>query len=642
MHPADKTFSVDSSIGALYRHPAGNDIVEKLLLQTGAPKRLLLNPITKNLRLGALQYLSLGRIDRGFLDALVSLLNEQPQEVAPIDTMLDQQWWHDTVIYQIYPRSFQDSNGDGIGDLAGITSRLDYLERLGVGAIWLSPIFDSPNDDMGYDIRDYRRIMDEFGNLDDFDDLVKQTHSRGIRVILDLVVNHTSDEHRWFRDALENEDSPFRDYYFFVKGSPDQPPNNWSSFFSGPAWRYYEEQGLWALHLFSSKQMDLNWDNPAVRQEVADIADFWVNRGVDGFRLDVINYISKRSGLPDGNQLIGEVMGFSGVEHYFLGPHLHEYLAELNERSFAPKGIFSVGETPGIGHMVGKQITDPERKELDLIFNFDHLETTGHTRQDDYRYDLNYLKDYYTTAMSEYRGQYWMSLFLENHDNPRMVSKVNPDPRWRIPLAKLIGGTLLTLRGTPFLFQGQELGMVNQDFKSIADLRDVEALNAYEEAIQFEEPDQVFRDLLAGTRDHARTPMQWSGEQWAGFSPAKPWLVGDQDYLEFNAEAEESDPDSVLEFYRSLISWRNGHKNVVLDDIEFCDLNVHDYWVYLRGKRHLVQMNLSCEPLNLPGDLTSIGLVASAQLLLSNRPYDPEYPVDPGQLAPYEWRLWEL
>ena len=633
-------FSEDSSIDQVYEHPAGRDIIDKLLMQTGAPAWVVLNPVVRNLRLSALKRLSFGKVDEAFLETLVNLLDAQPAQPSPATGEPKREWWKSDVIYQIYPRSFQDSNGDGIGDLKGVTSRLDYVRDLGAGAIWMSPIFDSPNDDMGYDIRDYRKIMAEFGSMEDFEELVREAHARDLKVVLDLVVNHTSDEHEWFQEALKDPESPYRDYYFFREGDgTETPPNNWESFFSGPAWNHYEDQDLWALHLFSSKQMDLNWENPKVREEVADIARFWIDKGVDGFRLDVINYISKAPGLPDGNELIGQVMGFTGVEHYFYGPKLHEHLAGLNAAAFAPSDTFSVGETPGIGTQVGKQLSDPGQPELDLIFSFDHLETPGHVRQDDYRYDLNFLKTYYEQALSELKGQYWMSLFFENHDNPRMISKVNPDPAVRGVLGKLLGGIELTLRGTPFLFQGQELGMVNQDFQSIEDLRDVEVLNAFAELAKTVGEDEAFKKLLPGTRDHARTPMQWDDSEFGGFSSATPWISGTGDHLLTNAKAEAEDPNSMLEFYRWLIHWRNEHPDFVYSPIEFLDGKVPDYWAYRRGD-HLVQMNLGGSLLKVGGNLQSTELAGDATLLRSNHRHKGG--VLPHTLRPYEWRLWKI
>lgn len=633
------TFSLDSSIGQIYSHPAGRDVIDKILLQVGAPRAAVTNVIVRNLRLGALKYVSLGKLDNAFLQALIEVLNTRPDSVSEVVGEAAPAWWKEAVFYQIYPRSFQDSDGDGIGDLAGITSRLDYLVGLGVNALWLSPIYDSPNDDNGYDIRDYRAIMAEFGTLDDFENLVQQAHARGLRIVMDLVVNHTSDEHEWFQRALQG-DPRYRDYYFFRPvTTPGRPPNNWVSFFSGPAWRYFPQIDQWALHLFSPKQMDLNWENPQVRQEVADIAKFWIDRGVDGFRLDVINYISKRPELPDGNPLIGQVIGFSGIEHYFYGPHLHEYLAQLNRTAFAPTGTFSVGETPGIGHQVGKLLTDPQRHELDLIFSFDHLETPGHVRMDDYRYDLNYLKHYFGEAQGEFSGQYWMSLFFENHDNPRMISKVNADPRYRKALGKLLGGILMTLRGTPFIYQGQELGLVNHDFGAIEELRDVESLNLYAELLKTDTAEEAFGKVLVGSRDHARTPMPWDGSAHAGFSTGTAWIKAplSDAPADITVESQMGDQDSVLEFYRRLIALRrDSPDDLIYGPVEFLDAGVLDYWAYRRGKSVLVQMNLGEQQLPVDPEWQSAQIASRGRELLSSGADTA------GVLAPYEFRITRI
>jgi oligo-1,6-glucosidase len=486
-------------------------------------------------------------------------------------------WWKEAVFYQIYPRSFKDSNGDGIGDLKGITEKLDYLKKLGVDAIWLSPVYDSPNDDNGYDIWDYRKIMREFGSMQDFDQLLDQVHARDMRLIMDLVVNHTSDEHRWFKESLSEPSSKYGDYYIFrVK------PNNWTSFFSGSAWNYYKERNQYALHLFSKKQMDLNWENPDVREEVKDLVKWWLHKGVDGFRMDVINYISKRPGLPDGDENIGKLMKFTGVEHYFYGPKLHKYLHELKKDAFMPYKAFSVGETPGVGMEMSKLLTGDYRQELDMVFSFDHLETPGHTRYDDYRYDLNYYKDYMIDWMENYGSHCQTSLFFENHDNPRMISKINPDPKYRVVIAKLLATMQMTLKGTPFVFQGQEIGMINQDFSSIDDLRDVEALNMYDELKDSMGEEVAFDRLIAGTRDHARTPMQWTSGKNEGFSEGTPWIKAGSDCSICNAQGEMKDEDSVWSYYKKIIKLRGNHKAFTYGTIEIVEKKNKDLFTYYR------------------------------------------------------------
>ena len=374
----------DSTVGELYHSPVGHDALARILLQLGIPERAITNRAVSSLRLRTIANLTKKKLGMDFFDALLNLMDAEEDEPVASKGRITPKWWKEAVFYQIYPRSFCDGNGDGIGDLPGIISKLDYLQRLGVDALWLSPIYDSPNDDNGYDIRDYDKIMEEFGTMEDFESLLSEVHKRGMRLIMDLVVNHTSDEHEWYRQARQ-PDSPYRDYYFIQKDDGSHtPPNNWTSFFSGPAWKYEEETDSWALHLFSTKQMDLNWDNPKMREEVIAMVKRWLARGVDGFRMDVINYISKEEGLPQGNEVIGNLMGYFGIEHYFYGPRLHQYLREIREKAFEPYQAFSVGETPGLGMKMAQLVTGQERRELDMIFSFDHLETPGHVRFENY------------------------------------------------------------------------------------------------------------------------------------------------------------------------------------------------------------------------------------------------------------------
>ena len=363
----------DSRIGEIYATPIGHDIIHTLLLQTGLPEKAVANPVVRRLSLRALQKLAPGRLDDSLVDSLLGLLNHETQTPPAPTGGITRKWWKEAVAYQIYPRSFADSNGDGVGDLRGIREKLPYLKELGVNLLWLSPVYDSPNDDNGYDIRDYRKIMAEFGTMEDFDALLAEAHANGMKLIMDLVVNHTSDEHPWFQSSLRDPDGPCRDYYIWHKGRDGKEPNNWVSFFSGPAWNYYPERDEWALHLFSKKQMDLNWDNPALRREVYDMIDWWLAKGVDGFRMDVINLISK-DGLADGSEALAGAIGLRGIEHYFYGPRLHEYLAEMRRESFGRYDAVTVGETAGLGMQMSKMLTAESRAELDMVFNFDALE----------------------------------------------------------------------------------------------------------------------------------------------------------------------------------------------------------------------------------------------------------------------------
>jgi oligo-1,6-glucosidase len=525
-----------------------------------------------------------------------------------------------------------DSNGDGVGDLVGIASKLDYLKALGVDVIWLSPIYDSPNDDNGYDIRDYRAIMREFGDMADFDGLLEQVHAHGMKLIMDLVVNHTSDEHAWFLSALQGRGSPCHDYYIWKKsGVAGQPPNNWDSFFGGSAWNYYEDQDEWALHLFSKKQMDLNWESPALRAEIYDMVNWWLSKGVDGFRLDVISYISKAQGLPDGNAVIGKMMGCCGVEHYFYGPRLHEYLRELRGETFDRFDVFTVGESPGTGMEMSKLLTADYRRELDMVFSFDHLENPGKTRFDDYCYDLNHLKKVFSDWQLNYGDNCWNALFLENHDNPRMISKVNPSPEVRIVLGKLLAMLQLTLKGTPFIYQGQELGMVNADFTAPGQLRDVESVNLFNELLGKAGEENAMKKVNAGSRDHARTPMQWSGGPNAGFTAGEPWLAVNSGYTDCNAEAEERDGGSVLNYYRELIALRHGNKALVYGRFTPVRPKTRGVFCYFRefeGARFYIELNLTER--EQPRPFQARGF----ERLLSNYP-------EPGKrLRPYEAAIY--
>ena len=574
----------ETRVKEIYRTPIGKDMIDKIFLQIGKDSSIITYPFIRNMKMKSVAKLSKGKIDKEFFDSFFKLINTQVETCKTNSKEKEERiWWKEAVFYQIYPRSFKDSNGDGVGDIGGIIEKLDYLMDLGITCIWLSPIYDSPNDDNGYDIRDYKQILEEFGTMDDFDRLLMNIHRRGMRLIMDLVVNHTSDEHAWFQNALKDKNSEEHGYYIFKKGTKEQPPNNWTSFFEGSAWNYYEELEEWGLHLFSKKQMDLNWDNPKLREKVFEIVDWWLQKGVDGFRMDVGNLISKREGLPEGNQMIGELIGIYGIENYIYGPNLNAYLKELRKKGFKSNEKFLVGETPGIGLEMAKLLTAKEQKEMDMIFNFDHLETPGHERFDQYQYDLNYYKKYMIHWMNHYGKNCRMSLFFDNHDNPRMLSKVNENTKYRIPLAKLLALMQMTLRGTPFIFQGEEIGMINVNFKSIDEIRDVESLNHYQEVLKTSTPEEAFKNVLSGTRDHARVPMQWSSEMYAGFSECKPWIEGDQDYLTNNVEEQIFDINSTIHFYKKLIALRNESLVLKYGNIRFVEEKKKDLFAYYRN-----------------------------------------------------------
>ncbi len=623
---------MSSRVRDVWAHPLGRDVIEKILLQLGRSPRWVDNPLVGALRLSTLDRWLSRRVGEGFFATVIELLSQHADVPASDTTAARDEWWKHAVFYQVYPRSFMDGDGDGVGDLVGILSRLDYLEELGVDALWLSPIYDSPNDDNGYDIRDYRAILPEFGTMEDLERLIAELHRRGMRLIMDLVINHTSDEHPWFQQALEDPESPYRDYYFFRPGTPDTPPNNWTSFFSGPAWRWFPERGEWAMHLFSSKQMDLDWSHEPMRAELVEMVRWWLERGVDGFRLDVINYISKPAGLPDGHPTVGALMQYTGVEHYFAGPRLHEHLRQLRAEAFAPYDAVSIGETPGVGAQLGKLLTGADRGELDMIFSFDHLDAPGRTRFDDYRYDLTYLRDHWTQWQRDYGATCWPSLFYENHDNPRMISKVDARPEFRTAVGTLLAVVQLTLRGTPFLYQGQELGLVDHAFSSIAQLRDVESLNRYAALREQGRSDAAaFADVLAGSRDHSRVPMPWTPGAHGGFTTGTPWLVGDGDHEEWNAQAQTADAASVLSAYRALIALRRAHPALVCGEIAFAPRR-RGLWGYERqtGEERLrIIVNLGDRPRRWRAPERGELLYASGE-------------ADAVRLGPYEARIYAL
>ena len=463
-------------------------------------------------------------------------------------------WWQSAVVYQIYPRSFADSDGDGIGDLRGIASRLDYLAELGVDVVWLSPVYPSPQDDNGYDISDYQDIDPVFGTLADFDALLAAVHERGIKLVMDLVVNHTSDEHPWFAESRSSRDNPKRDWYWWRA-----EPTNWRSFFSGPAWELDEATGEYYLHLFSRKQPDLNWENPEVREAIYSMMRWWLDRGVDGFRMDVINMISKDTSLPDAPVLDGVALG-DGSPYYQCGPRIHEFLHEMHREVFEGRDgeLLTVGEMPGVTLEEAKLFTDPARREVDMVFQFEHVQLDQDGSKWNHRRlrlrDLKQSLGRWQTGLAE-TG--WNSLYWNNHDQPRVVSRFGDDGEHRVQAAKMLGTVLHLHRGTPYVYQGEELGMTNAPFAGIDDFRDIESLNHYAEA-----GEDSLDALRAMSRDNARTPMQWDGSEHAGFTSGTPWLAVNPNRTEVNAEAARADPGSVFHHYRALIELRHSEPAV--------------------------------------------------------------------------------
>jgi oligo-1,6-glucosidase len=486
----------------------------------------------------------------------------------------DAPWWTSAVVYQVYPRSFADSTGDGIGDLVGITSRLDHLQRLGVDVVWLSPIYRSPQADNGYDISDYQAVDPVFGTLADFDRLLEQVHERGMRLVMDLVVNHTSDEHPWFVESRSGKDSPKRDWYWwrparegFAAGEPGAEPTNWESFFSGPTWTLDETTGEYYLHLFDRKQPDLNWENPEVRAAVHEMMRWWLDRGVDGFRMDVINFISKDPALPDGPTTGTGGLG-NGFAHFATGPRVHEFLQEAHREVFAGRegNFLTVGEMPGVTWQDARLFTDPARGEVDMVFQFEHvsLDHGPGGKFDPKPLDLRDLKaslGRWQTALAE-TG--WNSLYWNNHDQPRVVSRFGDGS----PASATALATVLHLhRGTPYVYQGEELGMTNAPFAGVDDLRDVESLNHFHRSVAAgQNPEAVLRALRAMGRDNARTPVQWDASDGAGFTDGEPWIAVNPNHTTLNAAAQYDDPDSVFHHYRRLVELRHTRAVVALGD----------------------------------------------------------------------------
>lgn len=626
----------NTKIKDILKSPAGHDIIAKALYSMGLDVSLISKTPVGNLKISSIEKLTMGKLGDGFIESLLGLLNAEKDVPLTDNAPVEKKWWKEAVFYQIYPRSFKDSNGDGIGDLCGIIEKLDYLKDLGINAIWCSPVYDSPNDDNGYDIRDYRKIMDEFGTMDDFDRLLSEVHKRDMKLIMDLVINHSSDEHEWFKSSVSDKNSPYKDYYIWRDGDENTPPNNWDSIFRGSAWNYYPERKQWALHLFSKKQMDLNWENENLRKDLYDMINWWLEKGIDGFRLDVISFISKTEGLPDGNEIIGGLMGFKGCEHYFYGPKLHKYLNEMNLNTFSKYGAFTVGECQGTGIEMSKLMTGDYRKELDVVFSFDHMDNPGKARFSNYKYDLRPMAKELVKWQLHYGNHCWPTVFFENHDWPRMTSKVCPDGYYRNELSKLLAMIQMTFKGTPFVYQGQEIGMTNNDFEKITDFRDVESLNTYKEKVESGLSEkEAYKIVLFGSRDHARTPMQWSSDINGGFSSGTPWIEVNKNYRVINAEKQISDEKSVYSFYKKMIELRHKYSTLVYGDFELCKKNFKNVLSYYRigenGEKFLVEINLTDKPQKRSVDSEGFELLIS-NVLTSRR----------GDLSPFEANLYKI
>lgn len=519
---------------------------------------------------------------------------------------MEKAWWKEAVVYQIYPRSFCDSNGDGIGDIQGIISKLDYIRDLGVDIIWLSPVYQSPNDDNGYDISDYQAIMDEFGTMGDFEELLKKAHDRGLKIIMDLVVNHTSDEHKWFAESRKDRDNPYRDFYIWAEGKNGKAPNNWGSWFGGPAWEYDEKTDMYYLHIFSKKQPDLNWDNEKVRTAVFDMMTWWLDKGIDGFRMDVISLISKVPGFPDGEKgegVYGDLTPFCAH-----GPHVHEYLREMNERVLSKYDIMTVGEAACVTLEEAKKYAGYDRHELNTVFQFEHVEGTKGPlgKWTDEKLSLTQLKRIFKKWDEGMDGIGWNTLFWSNHDQPRAVSRFGDDsPKYRELSAKMLGTCLHMMRGTPYIYQGEELGMTNAGFERLEQYRDLESINAYREYVSGGRAshEEMIKYLKLISRDNARTPMQWEDAPNGGFTEGTPWIEVNGNYKEINAALETADKDSVYAYYKELIRLRHEMEIIVYGSFELLMEDSEEVFAYKReyeGKSLYVMCNFTKEEVICP------------------------------------------
>ncbi len=544
-------------------------------------------------------------------------------------------WWKEAVIYQIYPRSFADSNGDGIGDLNGITAHLDYLETLGIDVIWLSPVYKSPNDDNGYDISDYRDIMDDFGTMEDFDRLLAEAHRHHIKIVMDLVVNHTSDEHAWFIESRSSKDNPHRDYYIWKEPKNGKEPNNWGSCFGGSAWELDERTGMYYLHCFSKKQPDLNWENPKVRDEVFDMMNWWCEKGIDGFRMDVISMISKDQSYPDGPVEDGLYGSFG--PYVCNGPRVHEFLQEMNNRVLSHYDLLTVGEAAGVTIDEAKKYANSDGTELGMVFQFEHVDLVKSPigKWTDQKPQLTDFRRVMNKWQYELEGKAWNSLFLDNHDQPRVVSRFGNDSEaYRVISAKMLATCLHMMKGTPYIYQGEELGMTNVYFDKLEDYRDIESINAFHQYVDsgIVKAEDMMRYLKEISRDNARTPMQWDDSKNAGFTDGTPWINVNPNYKEINAKAAVADPNSVFHYYQELIKLRHtlpiivyGKFQGLLEDSE----TIYAYNRLLDGQ----VLTVACNFIDQEQDCTLFDDLAGEELISNYKEHKA------GKLQPYEARV---
>ena len=498
-------------------------------------------------------------------------------------------WWKKTVVYQVYPKSFQDSNNDGIGDLPGITSRLPYIKKLGADVIWLNPVYKSPDKDNGYDISDYCAIQTNYGTMADFDEMLETAHSLGLKIMMDLVVNHTSDQHKWFQESRKSIDNPYRDYYIWRDSVDGREPNNWGSRFDGSAWEFDEKTGQYYLHLYTKEQPDLNWENPKVRKEVWNLMRFWLDKGIDGFRMDVINLISKPEGLPDGNKKAGAKYGGTGL--VANGHRLNEFLEEMNDKVLSKYDVMTVGEMPGSTPKEAIKYAGLNENKLNMVFQFNHMNVSGNPDKrlghwNDEPIDLVDLKKVLSKWEIALDGKGWNSLYWSNHDQSRAVSRfATDDSRYRVLAAKMLGTTLHMLQGTPYVYEGEEIGMTNAHFTELSQYEDIQSLNAYKELVEVEkivDKETMLKYLAYRTRDNARTPMQWDRGTNAGFTEGQPWLAVNPNYSQINVEENLEDSNSVFYYYQKLIELRHNSDLVVYGDYAVIDMEDEEVFTYRR------------------------------------------------------------
>ncbi|EOU1111016.1 alpha-glucosidase [Clostridium perfringens] len=553
---------------------------------------------------------------------------------------MNKKWWKELIAYQIYPKSFMDSNGDGIGDIQGIISKLDYLKDLGIDLIWLCPMYKSPNHDNGYDISDYKDILDEFGTMDDFNELLNEVHNRGMKLIIDLVINHTSHEHPWFIESRSSRDNPKRDWYIWREGKGDEEPNNWESIFKGSAWEFCENSEEYYLHLFAKEQPDLNWENKEVRRELYNMINWWLDKGIDGFRVDAISHIKKEEGLKDMDNPEG-LKYVSSFEKHMNVEGINSHLKELKEETFSKYDIVTVGEANGVSANEADHWVAEDEGTFNMIFQFEHLNLWNY--EEGQGFDVKAYKDVLTNWQNSLEGKGWNALFIENHDIPRVVSTWGNDKEYLTECAKAFGAIYFLQKGTPFIYQGQELGMTNVKYHSICEYDDVKTINTYNERIESGVSEEIaLKEAWITSRDNSRTPMQWNSSKNAGFTCGKPWIGVNENYKTINVEVEERDENSVLNFYKKLIKLKKSNEALiygVYDLILEEDENIFAYTRTLNNDKFLIMANLTGENAKYVYEKEKLN---SKDLILNNYEVCEHKNLTEFILKPYECRVYKL